>query len=79
MDQDATYMEAGLGPGHIVLDGDLALPHNFQPMSIVAKRLDRSRKARHVRVPVKKTLTDTMMVQLKLNRLLIGTMTFDLG
>ena len=39
--------EVGLGPGHIVLDGDPApLPHrrtaapNFWPMSVVAKRLD---------------------------------------
>jgi len=37
-------MEIGLGPGHIVLDGDPApLPEkghspNFRPMSIVAKR-----------------------------------------
>ena len=39
-------MEIGLGPGHIVLDGDPALPHRkgysspptFQPMSILAKR-----------------------------------------
>jgi len=43
----ALSMEVGLGPGHIVLDGDTAppeeigaQPHNFQPMSIVAKRLD---------------------------------------
>ena len=44
-------MEVGLSPGHIVLDGDLALPPQkegtaaptFQPMSIVAKRLDGSR------------------------------------
>ena len=43
--------EVGLSPGHIVLDGDLALPPQkegtadptFQPMSIVAKRLDGSR------------------------------------
>jgi len=38
-------MEIGLGPGNIVLDGDPASPkgiqpHNFRPMSIVAKRLD---------------------------------------
>jgi len=39
-------MEVGLGPGHIVLDGDPApLPPkgsalNFRPMSVVAKRLD---------------------------------------
>jgi len=37
-------MEVGLGPGHIVLDGDPApltkgtQPANFQPMSIVAKQ-----------------------------------------
>jgi len=40
-------LQVGLGPGHIVLDGDPDLPHtkkghspNFRPMSIVAKRLD---------------------------------------
>jgi len=39
-------MEVGLGPGHIVLDGDPAPPKrgtahaNFRPMSVVAKRLD---------------------------------------
>jgi len=36
-------MDRGLGPGHIVLDGDPALPkghnNNFGPMSVVAKRL----------------------------------------
>jgi len=32
-------MEVGLGPDHIVLDGD---PFNFWPMSIVAKRLNAS-------------------------------------
>ena len=38
-------MEVGLGPGHIVLDGDPAVPPpkgvqppNFWPMSVVAKR-----------------------------------------
>jgi len=37
--------EVGLGPGDIVLDGDLCPPKkwgtapNFQPMSVVAKRL----------------------------------------
>ena len=43
----ALGMEVGLGPGHIVLDGDPApLPEkeaelsNFRPMSIVATRLD---------------------------------------
>jgi len=33
--------EIGLGPGHIVLDGDpapTAAPSHFQPMPIVAKR-----------------------------------------
>jgi len=41
--------QVGLGPGHIVLDGDPAplpkeaQPPNFQPMSIMAKRLDGSR------------------------------------
>jgi len=46
----ALGMEVGLGPGHIVLDGDLAplqrkggtVP-NFRFMPIVAKRLDGSR------------------------------------
>jgi len=39
-------MEVGLGPLHIVSDGDPtplpkgAQPPNFQPMSVVAKRLD---------------------------------------
>jgi len=41
-------MEIGLGPGDFVFDGDPAAhrkrahppPHNFWPMSIVAKRLD---------------------------------------
>jgi len=49
-DQDATYSrEVGLGPGHIVLDGDLAPPPqrgtapNFRPISVVAKWLDGSR------------------------------------
>jgi len=43
-------MEVGLGPGDFVLDGDPlplpkkeAEPPNFQPMFIVAKRLDGSR------------------------------------
>jgi len=44
-------MEVGLGPGHIMLDGNPAHlpqkwpepPPNFRPMSIVAKRLDGSR------------------------------------
>ena len=43
-------MQVGLGPGHIVLDGDPAPlpkngaePPNFRPMSIVAKWLDGSR------------------------------------
>jgi len=44
--------EVGLGPGHIVLDcfpaplstkGAELPPHNYQPMSIVAKRLHGSR------------------------------------
>ena len=39
-------MQVGLGPGHIVLDGDPAplpqrgTPPNFRPMFIAAKRLD---------------------------------------
>ena len=42
-------MQVGLGPGHIVLDGDPDPPSkrgtasNFRPMSIVAKGLDASR------------------------------------
>ena len=46
-------MEVGLGPSHIVLDGDPAprsspkghrtAPPNLRPMSVVAKRLDGSR------------------------------------
>ena len=41
--------EVGLGPGDIVLDGDPASPikghslRTFRPMSIVAKRLERSK------------------------------------
>jgi len=41
--------KVGLRPGHIVLDGDPAPPKgaeaapNFRPMSVVAKRMDRSR------------------------------------
>ena len=48
MDQDATWWEVDLGPGDIALDGDRDPPHqrgiapNFQPMSVVAKRLDGS-------------------------------------
>ena len=41
--------EVGLGPGHIVLDGDPAPPPkkgdtapDFRPMSVVPKRLDGS-------------------------------------
>ena len=42
MDEDATWYEVDLGPGHIVLDGVPALsetgtePPSFRPMSIVA-------------------------------------------
>jgi len=43
-------LQVGLGPGHIVLDGDQAtLPKgwggapNFRPISVVAKWLDASR------------------------------------
>jgi len=43
-------MQVGLGPGHIVLDGDPAppppkgqSPPNFRPISVVAKWLDGSR------------------------------------
>ena len=40
----ALGVEVGLGPGHIVLDGDPSPPPpNVRPMSIVAKRLDVSR------------------------------------
>jgi len=47
--QDEACMQVGLGPGHIVLDGDLAPPPQcgtappFRSMSVVAKRLDGSR------------------------------------
>jgi len=48
-DQDETW-HAGLGPGHIVLDGDPApppqrgtAPPNFRPISVAAKRLHGSR------------------------------------
>jgi len=44
--------QVGLGPGHIMLDGDPApspkkgtQPPNFRPMSVVAKRLDVSVKS----------------------------------
>jgi len=47
MNQDGISMEVGLGPGHIVLDGDAAPfpkkgaePPNFPPIFMVAKRLD---------------------------------------
>jgi len=50
LDQDDTGTEVGLGPGHIVLDGDPARlpkkraePHNFWPICVVAKWLDRLR------------------------------------
>jgi len=46
----ALGMAVGLGPGHIVLDGDpatlpknVAEPPNFRPISAVAKELDASR------------------------------------
>jgi len=45
----ALGVEVGLGPGHIVLDGDLTPPKRgtapltFRPMSVVAKLLDGSR------------------------------------
>jgi len=44
--------KVGLGPGHIVLDGDPAPPNqeasNFRPMSIVAKRSSISATAGHL-------------------------------
>jgi len=51
MDQEMPLgTEAGLGPGHIMLDGDSARSvlkrgssPNFRLMSVVAKRLDGSR------------------------------------
>jgi len=48
MDQDAIWYGVGLGSDYTALDGDPApLPQrgtpNFRPMSVVAKRLDRSR------------------------------------
>jgi len=45
MDQDALGVQVGLGPAHIVLDGDPAPPPpkghtpNFRPISVVAKWL----------------------------------------
>jgi len=50
----ALGMEVGLVPGHIALDGDPASlrkgpqPHNFRPMSIVAKRSPISATAEHL-------------------------------
>jgi len=47
-DQDETW-HAGIGPSHIVLDGDPVPPPqrgtapNFRPISVVVKRLDGSR------------------------------------
>jgi len=47
-------MEVGLGPGHIVIDGDPAPPErgmaapSFRPMSIVAKRSPISATAEHL-------------------------------
>jgi len=49
MDQVEIWMEVGLAPGHIVVDGDPAplaqrgTAPNFRPMSVVAKQLDGSR------------------------------------
>jgi len=47
----ALGVEVGFGPGHIALDGDPATlpkkgaePPKFRPVSVVAKRLDASRK-----------------------------------
>jgi len=45
--------EVGLGPGHILLDGDTAPPKrgtapNFRPMSVVAKRSPISAIADHL-------------------------------
>jgi len=56
MDHDGVPLctDVGLGPGHIVLDGDPApLPKkghapNFRPMSIVAKRSPISATAEHL-------------------------------
>jgi len=39
----ALGMEVGLGPVHIVLDGDTVPLPNFRRIFIVAKRLDASR------------------------------------
>jgi len=46
-------IEVGLGPGHIVLDGDPAPPKgaqppNFRPMSVVAKRSPISATGEHL-------------------------------
>jgi len=53
MGNGAISMEVGLGPGHIVLDGDPAYPPpkggtslpNFRPIFVLSKRLDGSRCA----------------------------------
>jgi len=56
-------VEVCLGPGHIVLDGDPALPpkrgkaSNFRPMSIVAKRSPISVTAEHLFVGLSVTLS----------------------
>jgi len=39
----ALVMEVGLGPVHIMLDGDAAPLRNFRPIFFVTKRLDASR------------------------------------
>jgi len=39
----ALGMEVGLGPGHVVLDGDPAEPPQCSAIFIVAKQLDASR------------------------------------
>jgi len=52
MDQDATWYEGSLSPGHIVLDGAQLSSEghtpNFRPMSIVAKRSPISATAEHL-------------------------------
>ena len=74
MNEDATWHEfkLGLGPGHIVLDGDPAPSQkghcpNFRPMSIVAKRSPISATAEHLLV-----LTCALIVALFLQSSIIS-------
>jgi len=63
-------MEVGLGPGHIVLDGDPALPPqrgtalpNFRLMSAVAKRSPISATAEHLSVLLQVGPTVILLIQ----------------